>query len=486
MSNGQQQDNVVSTGAFKRDLRQIDIWGLALGSIIGWGCFVLPGDSWLNSAGPIGTIVGLMSGAIIMSIVCLSYGYLIQKFPVSGGEFVYAGTAFGKIHAFICGWFIVLAYWSLIPLNSTAIAMISRYIFPGVIQVGKLYTIAGWDVYLGEIAVASAFIIGIGVINIMGVKSAGWFQTVVALLLFCSIAFATIGVFMTRPDLSNLKPYFIPGKGILACSLGVLAYTPYCFIGFDCIPQAAEEYNFPHKKALFLMISAILVAGILYCCVTVITAVVQPWQPMMAAKPQWATGEMVELSIGKIGVMFIAIAMACAVFASMNAFYMASSRLIYAMSAVDALPSRFYGLDKKYATPKAAILFLMIISLIAPWFGRQVLAWIVDMTSVGGAIAFCYTTISASVIAKRAGDIKQCWISRLGFAVAMIFVVITFIPGMPGFLSVPSFIILFLWIAIGFVFFLSIKKKYLGEHKGLSIQDIMAKKAADENNSISK
>lgn len=473
----EQQNNTVSTGAFKKDLRQIDIWGLALGAIIGWGCFVLPGDSWLLRAGPMGTVLGLMGGAIIMSIICLSYGYLIQKFPVSGGEFVYADTAFGKIHAFICGWFIILAYWSLIPLNSTAIAMISRYIFPGVIQIGKLYNIAGWDVYLGEIAVASIFIIGIGVINILGVKSAGWFQTVVALALFSSILFATIGVFLTKPDLANLKPYFAPGKGVLTCMLGVLAYTPYCFIGFDCIPQAAEEYNFPHKKALFLMVSAILVAGVLYCCVSVITAVVQPWEPMMAAKPQWATGEMIELSIGKIGVLFIAIAMACAVFASMNAFYMAASRLIYAMSAVDSLPQAFYGLDKKYATPKNAIIFLMIISLIAPWFGRKVLSWIVDMTSVGGAIAFCYTTAAASVIAKKNGDTKQCWISRFGFCVAMIFVVITFIPGMPGFLSVPSFIILFAWTGLGIIFFFCIKKKYLGDHKGLTVTQIMEKKA---------
>ncbi|MFV0314885.1 MAG: amino acid permease, partial [Anaerotignum sp.] len=172
------------TGAFKKDLRKIDIWSLALGAIIGWGCFVMPGTSFLPKAGPLGSILGLMLGAIIMCIICVSYGYMIRKFPLSGGEFVYADTAFGKKHAFICGWFIVLAYWSLIPLNSTALAMISRYIIPGSpLQFGYLYTIAGWDVYLGEIALAYAFIIGLGIVNMRGIKSAGWFQTLVAVAL---------------------------------------------------------------------------------------------------------------------------------------------------------------------------------------------------------------------------------------------------------------------------------------------------------------
>ena len=32
------------TQGFKKELRPIDVWGLALGAIVGWGCFVLPGN----------------------------------------------------------------------------------------------------------------------------------------------------------------------------------------------------------------------------------------------------------------------------------------------------------------------------------------------------------------------------------------------------------------------------------------------------------
>ena len=121
------------TGAFKKDLKKMDIWALALGAIIGWGTFVMPGTNFLPKAGP-SAIIGLLLGGAVMSIISISYGYCIKKFPLSGGEFVYADASFGKMHAFICGWMIVLGYWSLIPLNSTAIGLITRYLFRGGFQ----------------------------------------------------------------------------------------------------------------------------------------------------------------------------------------------------------------------------------------------------------------------------------------------------------------------------------------------------------------
>lgn len=38
---------------FKKELSPIDVWGLALGAIVGWGCFVLPGNAFLPKAGPL-------------------------------------------------------------------------------------------------------------------------------------------------------------------------------------------------------------------------------------------------------------------------------------------------------------------------------------------------------------------------------------------------------------------------------------------------
>lgn len=434
---------------FKRELRMIDVWGLALGAIIGWGCFVLPGTSFLPKAGPLGTVLGLLTGAGIIVLISFSYGYLIQKYPVSGGEYEYAKHAFGRKHAFICGWFIVLAYWSLIPLNATAIAMIARFIFPGVIQIGRLYRVAGWDVYAGEIAAASAFIILIGIVNITGAKIAGRLQSIIAILLVASIIVTTVGVCMAKPDFHNLQPGFSDRMSPLAGIFAVVAYAPYCFIGFDCIPQSAEEYRFSHRKSNVIMTAAILIAAFLYIAVSMMTAVVEPWQAMLKSNPLWATGSMIEKAMGRGGVICIGIAMLCAVTSGMNAFYLSASRLIYAMAKQKALVKFFGVLDPKYATPKRAVYFCMGLALAAPWFGRQVLVWITDMTAVGGAMAFCYTTLAAGVLAKRNGDKVYSFLGFAGAMAASVFLVLSFVPGMPGFLSAPSFACLIFWIAAG-------------------------------------
>ena len=450
-----------SNGNFKKDMRPIDVWGLALGAIIGWGCFVLPGSAFLPKAGPLGTMAGMLIGALLIIVIALSYGYLIRRYPLSGGEFIYTKEAIGKRNAFVCGWGMILAYWSLIPLNATALALISRYLFPGIVQWGLLYQIAGWDVYAGEVILASAFIIIMAIINIRGIKQAAWLQTAIALTLVGCICIVTFLV-MGMSDWSNLEPGFPDGRRWWKGVFSIVAMAPWAFIGFDCIPQSAEEYNFSHKKSTGIMISAILVAAILYIAVCAVTAVgLKPWQELLADRVNWPTGHVVRNTLGRVGLTVLGIAMFCAVVSGMNAFYISTSRLMYAMANEGSLPKWFAKLSPKYGTPKNGIIFTMCASLFAPWFGREILIWIVDMTSVGAAIVFAYTTASAAIIARKKNDRLQMWIGWIGCIFSLFFLSLLIVPGMQGYLSFQSRVVLLAWIAIGVVFYLIIRKNYV-------------------------
>lgn len=450
-----------NNGKFKKAMRPIDVWGLALGAIIGWGCFVLPGSAFLPKAGPLGTAIGMMIGALLIIVIALSYGYLIRKFPVSGGEFVYTKKAIGKRNAFVCGWGMILAYWSLIPLNATALALISRYLFPGIVQQGLLYEIAGWDVYAGEVILASAFIIIMALINIKGIKQAAWLQTAIALTLvgcICVLAFIIMGT----SDWSNLTPGFPDGRRWWKGVFSIVAMAPWAYIGFDCIPQSAEEYNFSHKKSTGIMISAILVAAILYIAVCSVTAVgLKPWQELLADRHNWPTGHVIRNTLGLAGLVTLGVAMFCAVVSGMNAFFISTSRLMYAMAMEGSLPKWFGKLSPKHGTPVNAIIFIMVASLFAPWFGREILIWIVDMTSVGAAIVFGYTTASAAIIAARNGHKGQVAIGIAGCLCSIFFLSLLIIPGMPGYLAFQSRVVLLAWIAIGLIFYLIIRKDYV-------------------------
>jgi amino acid transporter len=448
-------------GKLKKAMRPIDVWGLALGAIIGWGCFVLPGSAFLPKAGPLGTTIGMLIGALLIIVIALSYGYLIRRFPVSGGEFVYTRETLGKKNAFICGWGMILAYWSLIPLNATALALISRYLFPGIIQQGLLYEVAGWDVYAGEVILASAFIIFMAYINIKGIKQAAWMQTAISMTLVGCIFIVTFLV-LGQSDWGNLEPGFQDGRRWWKGVFSIVAMAPWAFIGFDCIPQSAEEYNFNHKKSTAIMVSAILIAAIMYISICTVTAAgIKPWQELLADRHNWPTGFVVRNTLGLAGLVALGIAMFCAVVSGMNAFYISTSRLMYAMSKDGALPKIFEKLSPKYGTPRNAIIFIMILSLFAPWFGREILSWIVDMTSVGAAIVFGYTTAAAAFIAYKHKHFTQMGVGILGCLFSVFFLSLLIVPGMPGYLTFQSRVILLAWIAIGLIFYLIIRKSYV-------------------------
>lgn len=447
--------------ALKKEMRPVDVWGLALGAIIGWGCFVLPGSAFLPKAGPAGTAAGMLIGSLLIIVIAISYGYLIRNFPLSGGEFIYTKEAIGKRNAFVCGWAMILAYWSLIPLNATALALISRYLFPGIIQQGYLYSIAGWEVYAGEVVLASVAIIIMALLNIRGIKQAAWLQTAIALTLvgcILVVSFLVLGF----SDWDNLSPGFPDGRRWWKGVFSIVAMAPWAFIGFDCIPQSAEEYNFSHSKSTGIMVSAILVAAILYIAVCAVTAVgVEPWQELLAQRHNWPTGYVVRNTLGLAGIIILGIAMFCAVISGMNAFYISTSRLMYAMANEGSLPKWFGKLAPKHGTPRNAIIFTMIMSLFAPWFGREILLWIVDMTSVGAAIVFAYTTASAAIIARKNGNMKHMIFGIVGCIFSLFFLSLLVVPGMPGYLSVQSRVVLLAWIAIGVLFYLIIRKDYV-------------------------
>ena len=203
------------------------------------------------------------------------------------------------------------------------------------------------------------------------------------------------------------------------------------------------------------MIIAIVFGAFVYIAVNTVTAAVEPWQEFLARGYDWPTGEAAEIVMGKAGLLFLGIALICAVLSGIIGFYMAASRLLYSMAREKALPQWFGRIDEKSRTPKNSSLVIMIISLTAPWFGREVLQWIVDMSSIGAAIGYGYTCFAACRTlkqdAQRRPGLKV--LSVVGTVFSLIFVLLLIVPGMPSYLAFESRICLVVWIVLGIVFY---------------------------------
>jgi amino acid transporter len=257
------------------------VWAIAFGSAIGWGSFVLPVE-WMETAGPMGVIIGLWIGALLLSFVGLSAGYLVKAYPVTGGAFTYAYLAFGRKHAFLCGWFLILGYAAIVALNASAFALMIKFLLPDAVKLGFLYSVAGWDVYLMEVLTASAVLIIFAGLNIRGADSTAQTQFYFCILLIAAATGVTVAM-CAAPETSiqNMLPAFKPGIPSWSAIAAIVAISPWAYVGFDTVPQAAEEFNFSPGKATFLILAALVVAASHYSIMILATGVAMPWMQLV-------------------------------------------------------------------------------------------------------------------------------------------------------------------------------------------------------------
>ena len=481
-------------GSLQRQLSPMHVWAIAFGCVIGWGSFINPGKKFLANSGVAGTAIAMILGAIVMIIIAFSYAYMVPKYPKAGGEFTFTKNCFGKTLAFICGWFLVAAYLTNVPMNSTAIALIIDGLtgHKGILNFGFHYTLAGTDIYLGQMLPAMAILILFGWLNIIGVKKAGFVQTVLAsLLVTCVFVLFVAALISAKAQNINMAPIWGFDKaaamaanattseigefahkgssGILSAILATFAIAPWAYVGFDAIPQAAEEFNFSFKKVSFIMMIAIVFGCFVYTSNNTVAAAALANWPDRVMAGEWVVLVAAEELLGTFGKVLVGVGVSCAVLSGIMGFYLASSRLMYSMARDGYLPKWFGKVDRRYGTPKNAMLFCIAVSLSGPVLGREALGWFVDMCAIGASIGYFFTAAATLITTKRDGDGSAFLkiMAAVGVAFSVIFMILQLIP-IPGLNGVhfgtESYIMLVVWIVIGAAF-------YAMQHKFFSDKD---------------
>lgn len=477
----------------QRSLSPLHVWALAFGCVVGWGSFINPGKKFLPNSGVAGTAIAMVLGALVMIIIAFSYAYMVPKYPKAGGEFTFTKMCFGKRAAFICGWFLVAAYLTNVPMNSTAIGLIVDGLDGNadILKFGFHYSLAGFEIYFGEILLAVAILLLFGYLNIIGVKKAGSVQAVLSsLLVVCVFTLFIAGLMSAKAKGMNLEPIWGFDKseaiaanvttaeieqfahkgtsGVISAILATFAIAPWAYVGFDSIPQAAEEFNFSFKKVSAIMVVAIVFGCFVYTSNNTVSALALENWPDRVMAGEWVLLVAAEELLGTFGKALIGIGVSCAVLSGIMGFYLASSRLMYSMSRDGYLPDWFGAIDQKYGTPKNAMLFCIGISLSGPILGREALGWFVDMSAIGASIGYFFTCASTLVSAKRDGDgtpfLKAMATTGVAFSIA--FMILQLIP-IPGLSDVhfckESYIMLIVWIVIGLLFYVKQKGFFHGD-----------------------
>ena len=238
----------------ERILQCRHVLALAFGAMIGWSWVLLTGV-WIGTAGTGGAALAFAVAGLVIVLIALTYAELAAAMPKVGGEHVYAERAFGRHVSFICTWALLLGYIAVVAFEAVALP----YLFPAINR-GLLWQVAGYDVYASQVAMGITVAVVLTVVNIRGIAEAASLQGFVTCLILIA-GLILISGSATGGTPSNMTPLFTDG---VTGTLGVLVMIPILFVGFDVIPQAAEEIDLPPALIGRLVVVSVLAAVFWY------------------------------------------------------------------------------------------------------------------------------------------------------------------------------------------------------------------------------
>ncbi|MBR4904518.1 MAG: amino acid permease [Selenomonadaceae bacterium] len=438
------------------NLSPLTLWSLAFGCCIGWGSLIMPGTTFLPNAGTEGTAIAISLGAVVMIIIAFNYHFVMQRIPINGGVFTFTKQIFDDDHAFFCGWFLWIAYVSLLWANATAVVLLFRNLFGNVLQVGFHYDFAGYDVYGGEVAVIVLLLLAFGVIFVFLKHLADFLVKIAAAIMFVGVIF----IFFSATDTFSYPIlYFADKESPVIQILIIIALIPWAFIGYETIAHYPEEYNQNLKKAFPVMVAAIICAGIVYILMTCLATLSFP-EPFrnfqdylsnlqnLKGIEQIPTFYAVKATFGENSVLILSLIVFSTIITSLIGYYRVVIYMTSSFTEENILP-------KWFSERRHDIIFILVSSLFVPFFGRNVISWLTDVTTVGATIAYGYTSACAFILAKQENNQNAQITGIIGTVCAILFSFSLLIPNIwsASVLSQESYIILALWGLLGLAYF---------------------------------
>lgn len=257
---------------------------------------------------------------------------------------------------------------------------------------------------------------------------------------------------LTNGSVENARPLIaLPAVGILT----VVIMVPAMLVGFDVLPQSAEEIDLPPKRIGILLAASLALAVLWYAGVSFAVASAIPNAELGTARmatadaatalwnSPWAGSALIFGGIGGI-------------LTSWNAFIIGGSRVMFALAESGALPAAFAKLHPRFRTPHLAFVVLGVLSCISPFFGRTILVWLINTGSLAVVVAYVFVPIAFLVLRARQPEMPRPFKVRAPRLVGCTAIVLggtllcLYLPGSPSALAWPhEWIIVIAWAALG-------------------------------------
>lgn len=342
---------------------------MVVGGVIGSGIFRKPG----LMAGQVGS-PGLLLAVWLVAGVITMFGALTNAevagvIPETGGQYVYFERMFGSFFAYLYGW----AVFAVIQTGSIAAV---AYVFAE--YAGKLVklpefspAVAAFTIhfpFIGDVApladigvksLAAMLVIGLTVVNYIGVKLGGVVQNVFTIAKVTAMALLFIGAFLlpTGGAVSNLTAsssvIHPTGFALFLAIVAAMQGAFWAYDGWNKITYIAGEVQEPQRNIPLGLGIGMLIVMAVYMLINVAYAYVLPVDVM--AQSKLVAADVAEKCFHG-GARWIAVAVMISTFGTANATILASARVYFSMSRRNVFP-KFLGIaHPKFCTPAASLI----------------------------------------------------------------------------------------------------------------------------------
>ena len=330
-----------------KDLGPLAALTIGVGTMIGAGIFVLPGEAILR-AGSLASVAFVLGGVIAM-FTALSASELGTAMPRSGGAYYYVNHALGPMFGSVAGW----ANWlGLAFASAFYIVGFGRYI-------ARIFGLSG-SVGAGPVSITVVKLIALVggaffvAVNYVGAKETGRLQNVIVVLL---VAILTVFTFLgtLRAEPSNL-----PAATDVVTTLETTGLIFVSYLGFVQITSVAEEIKDPGRNLPRAVIGSVVIVTVIYALVLVIMSAAVPKGFIADVISSNAENPIAVVEVGDYiqgalmgGALLFGGLLATA--SSANASILASSRINFAMGRDRIVTPALNEIHERFGTPYRAI-----------------------------------------------------------------------------------------------------------------------------------
>ncbi|MCQ8772226.1 amino acid permease [Streptomyces telluris] len=386
-------------GSLRRSLGMWQLTMISIGATLGTGIFVVLGEA-VPDAGP-AVVISFVLAGITALFSALSYAELAGTIPVSGSSYSYAYATLGEIIAWVCGWCLILEYGVSVAAVAVGWGQYLNELLEGTIGVtipaalanppgadGGIFNLPALLVVL----LCMAFLIG-------GAKESARANTImvgvkiVALLLFCAVAFMGIRA-------GNYAPFMPLGLGGVSAAGATLFFS---YIGFDAASTAGEEAKNPKKDLPKAIMLSLLIVTVLYVLVAAVAVGAMPWGDFEGSEAALA-GIMKDVTGQSFWAVLLAAGAVIAIASVVLTVLYGQTRILFAMSRDGLVPKTFAKVNGK-GVPMANTI---IVSLFCGVLAAAVpLGQLADATSIGTLFAFALVNIAVIVLRFTRPDMHR-------------------------------------------------------------------------------